>query len=146
MRHYVLGREERISTGFTDLYVLTGPEFSVANATGKTLSLEPLAPGDLVMNNALLEVRTSIVGTGITLGQASVYAGTTQLFNLVSLLPAGARYYAPPASVPPAVITAATALLFGIAFDAAPGTFDVTAGEFCLWLSISRRKDRNLQA
>lgn len=145
MRHYVLGREERISKGFTDLYVLNGSEFSVTNATGKTLTIETLALGDMVMNNALLEVRTNLAGAGITLGEATVFAGATVLFNAVSLLPAGVKYYAPLASVPPHVVTASLTLAFGIAFDPAPGAFEVTAGEFWLWLSISRRKDRNLQ-
>lgn len=143
MKHISVQRQE---TGFTDLFILTHADLTETSAaTTQAITLATLAVGDVVMNNALLEVRTP--GTVLTTltGQVGVTGTPDQFIAASDLTAAGDRYFGVLDTVAAYVAPAAIALLFTADPDA-DALADVAAGEFWIWLTISRKADRNRQA
>lgn len=147
MKHYHLKREEQAGIGYTDLFIVTQADFTEAvDNTNQSITLASLAVGDVVMNNVLLEVRTNANVVAAVTGAVGVTGSTAALLAAANLLAAGDEYYISGASIAPYVAIAAVDLLF----TGDPGTTDnlaeMTAGEFWIWASISRKADRNVQA
>lgn len=146
MRHYRLGREERISTGFTDVFTVYKTDFhSTTVGVPESVILAPLAVGDLVMNNTLIEVIVPAAGLGQADGSTGLASGGS-LVGASNLLAAGNRYFASPNSSAPRPAVAATNLVFDLTPGGAEAPGAITAGEFRVWVSISRKADRNFQA
>jgi len=147
MKHYHLKREEQAGIGFTDLFIVKEADFTEAvDNTNQSITLTALAVGDLVMNNSLLEVKTNANVVAAVTGELGVTGSTAALIAASNLLAAGDEYYTVANSVAPYVATSAVNLLF----TGNPGTNDnlaeMTAGEFWIWVTISRKADRNVQA
>lgn len=146
MRAYRLKNEERGGIGFTDLFVVTHADFTEAvDDTNQSITLTPLAVGDLVMNNSLLEVRTNANVAAAVTGELGVTGSTAALIAASNLLAAGAEYFTVASTVGPYIATSAVDLLFTGNPGATDNLDEMTAGEFWIWVTISRKADRNVQ-
>lgn len=144
MKHYRLTGQERVSAGFTDLFIVTHADFSSTEVgVSESVTLAAMPRGDVVMN-ALLEVKTPAAGLTVALG---TFLG---LIVAVDLLSDGDPYYATDATAEPVIATADTTIQFQILPNTDEGdeqaVGDITAGEFWIWAAISRKADRTLQA
>jgi len=147
MRAYLLKREEQAGIGFTNLFIVKKADFTeTTNNTAQSIVLCPLAIGDLVMANALLEVKTNATVLATATGELGVTGATTQFIAAKDLLAAGDEYYSVANSVAPYAAIAAVNLLFTGRPGAAEALASMGAGEFWIWVTISRKADRNVQA
>lgn len=147
MRHYRLCREERISTGFTDVFVIAKDlgDFSAA-ATTQTWNLTPLAVGDVV-NLFVAENPMYLLGGGASVVDMDlgVTAAPTQFRTGIDVFN-GIRYAVPLASFAPyAAITTPTQMTARVTVTGA-NLNQLTQGEIRVWAQISRANSRNLQA
>ena len=158
MKHYLLTKDQRAQQGYTDLVVLTYADFLDAlDDAAYNVELLTLNKGDVVHAKTTLEIKTAIGGTitGDTIKLSVGRTGTAY----VDLLAAST------------VATTGTAALADVVFAAAAGLASdpiaadstvvycqmtmtagtthfsgATAGEFWIWLDISRKADRTFSA
>lgn len=144
MRHYQLNHHERLATGFTDLIAVRYTDFTSAVAQApQTINLIPLAVGDLVGPEFLAEVKTTWAGLtsaemeiGIT-GNTNRWSGS---FAVISAKVVTALH-----DIAPLAVAAATQLTATLTPD--PQALNAaTAGELRIWMRISRKAQRTLQA
>lgn len=154
-RHYLLNRETRANTGFTDLFVVTHADLTEAtDNTDQTLTLDALAFGDVVGYEALIEIVTAFDASGVSADNACTVAlgvtgATTQIIGASAIAAAGAgtaayTAYATAAGGSPYVTpTGGKNLLLTVDVTDADGALaDYTTGELWIWIKIIRRADR----
>lgn len=99
MKHINLRNAQQFNGGFTDLFVVgvdqvqsqaapysKSSDFTAAG-TSQTIALTDLAIGDIVLNHAVLYVKTKLAGTSLSAAAASVgvTGATTQFLNAVDV-------------------------------------------------------------
>jgi len=138
--------EERGGIGWTDLFIVTHADFTtVTDDVAQSITLCPLAIGDVVNNNVLLEVRTNANVVAAVTGSVGVTGSVAALLAASDLLAAGGEYYASGSGIGAYAAIAAVNLLFTADPGAADNVDEMTAGEFWIWATISRKAERNLQ-
>jgi hypothetical protein len=147
MRHYHLNHHERLATGFTDVFAIYKADITQTLADEPSqVDLTPIKTGDLVMNDAFLEVITPVTGLTSALGALAVRAVAGPLLGNSNLLAAGSRYYASEATTAPKAAISNGILGFDLTAGAGEVPASLTAGEFRIWISICRKTERNFQA
>ncbi len=155
MRHYLLSREQRSTTGFTDLFVVTHADLTEAtDNTDQTLTLDALAFGDKVGYEAMIEIVTAFDAANVSADNAvtvalGVTGATTQFIGASAISAAGAgtaaytAYCTAAGGTPYPTPTGGKNILLTVDITDADGALaDFGAGELAIWLNISRRADR----
>src|SRR5262245_6203523 len=146
MKHYRLKQEERAGIGFTDLFIVTHADFTTTtDDAAQSITLCTLAVGDLVMNNALLEVRTNANVVAAVTGSLGVTGSVAAIIAASNLLAAGTEYYTVASTVGPYITTSAVDLLFTADPGATDNVDEMTRVAVWIWVTSNRRGERNVQ-
>lgn len=155
-KHYLLTEDQKAANGFTDLFVIKYDNSTLlAESTDNTpasVVLDGLVRGDVVRQDALIEITTAWSGDAALTGTVSlgVVGDTTAITPTLTLTTTGTG-----AAIGGAVVSAnqtdagyvATTginLVAEFTPDADSAVDEWTAGEIRIWVNISRRATRNL--
>jgi hypothetical protein len=140
---------QQINGGFTDLFVVTLADATeTTDDTDQAIKLLDLAVGDIVYPNVLMEVKSNAAGLTTANASVGINDALTAFVAASSLLAAGNEYFVPAESAPP-YATVATGKSLVINLDPGADTAalsDLTALEVWVWVQISRKSDRAIEA
>lgn len=156
MKHYRLNSQQVSSNkGYTDCFVLNHADLTEAtDNTDQAVALATLAMGDVVDNNPMVEIVTAFdapsanatlaVSVGVTSALDTILAAKT-LINSGTAAAAGTSF-APSSGLYYPYVTPSGGKTLYANFDItdADGALaDCTQGEIRIWLTISRKADRD---
>lgn len=155
-KHYLLTEDQKAANGFTDLFVIKYDNSTLlAESTDNTAAavvLDGLVLGDVVKQDALVEVTTAWAGDAALTATVSVgVVGTaTALTPALTITTAGTGAAVGTAETSDNqtnahyVATTGINLIATFTPDADSAVDEFTAGELRIWLNISRQATRNL--
>lgn len=160
MRHYLLKNKQQANGGFTDLFVLTAADLASQSTDDALLNvaLTTLNKGDVVLDNTMAHIKTEFTpdpsaNATVTLSVGRTGTAYTDMLAASNLINSGTQIaadvcYAAGASVAHQVIAADDTVVYA-QFDITDTDGDlatITAGEVWVWMTISRKAERDIQA
>lgn len=131
--------------GFTEVFLLTFQDWTSTVIAPETIVLTPLAVGDLVGAELMVDCTVPFSGMGFAILTVGVTGMLDYFIAPVSLLGTDPIYRAAGAGVAPYLALAATNLVATMDFVDSPPSV-AAQGEMKIWARISRRARRILQA